>query len=107
MTIARILVPKAIRKGDIVTLKAILSHPMETGYRREINGAVIARDIVRRFSCSQAGEIVFAAEFFPAIAANPFVAFTLVAGESGPLVFEWQGDHGFVHRETVMLTVEG
>lgn len=93
------------RKGDIVTLKAIIAHPMETGYRRTEQGAVIARNIIRRFTCHYDGVEVFACDLFPAIAANPLIAFTTVATRTGPVTFTWTGDNGFHHAETATLTV--
>lgn len=105
MATAMLYLPKAIRTGDIITLKAILSHPMETGYRRDSHGAVIPRDVVRRLSCTYDGEEIFAMTLFPAISANPFVAFTTIATRSGPVTFTWEGDKGFRHSETAILTV--
>ena len=67
---------------------------METGYRRT-NGAPIPRDIITPFVCTYNGEEVFRAELHPAIAANPFIAFSTVATESGTLAFHWTGDNGF------------
>lgn len=106
MTTAMILIPRTtIRKGDIVTLKAIISHPMETGYRRTENGVEIPRDIIRHFSCRYDGAEVFACDFHPAISANPFLAFTTIATTSGPVVFTWKGDNGFSHTQEAMLVV--
>jgi sulfur-oxidizing protein SoxZ len=108
MTQAMILVPKtAARPGDIVTLKAMIGHPMETGYRRTENGAEIPRNIIRRVICRYDGAEVMAVDLHPAIAANPFLAFSLVATKSGPVEFEWLGDNGFRHRQSAQLIVAG
>jgi sulfur-oxidizing protein SoxZ len=48
---------------------------------------------------------VFSASLHAAIAANPYLSFNLRAEVSGSLVFEWLGDNGFAHRETVALLV--
>lgn len=106
MATAMILLPRsAIRAGDVITLKAMIQHPMETGYRRTENGAEIPRNIIREFTCRYGGEVVFSCEFHPAIAANPFLAFTLVASRSARLEFVWRGDNGFFHREEASLQV--
>ena len=63
--------------------------------RRTQLGALIPRDIIRRSSCTYNGAEVFRAELHPAIAANPFIAFSTVATESGTLEFHWTGDNGF------------
>ena len=80
-------------------------HPMETGYRRGPSGEAIARDIINRFVCTYDGEEIFRAELFPAVAANPFIAFSTVATQSGELAFSWTDDAGHSQTETVKITV--
>lgn len=98
-------IPKTARKGDIITLKALVSHAMETGYRRDISGAVIPRLIIHTFTCRYDGAEIFRAELFPAMAANPLIAFTTIATRSGPLVFTWVDDAGVTITETADLVV--
>ena len=106
MANALINVPARARRGDIVEIKTLVSHPMETGYRRSQLGAPIPRDIVRRFVCTYNGAEVFSADLHPAIAANPFIVFSTVATESGTLTFTWTGDQGFSLTETASITVD-
>jgi sulfur-oxidizing protein SoxZ len=97
--------PKSARRGDLVEIRVTLAHPMETGYRNDAEGRRLPRDLVRRFECHYDGELVFAADLFPAIAANPYLAFSCVATETGTLSFRWRGDNGFAHTESVKLEV--
>ena len=106
MTRALINVPPKAKRGDIIEIKTLISHPMETGYRVGTNGSLIPRDIVTRFTCAYNGEEIFRVELSPAIAANPFIAFFTTATESGTLVFRWSGDNGFSATETAAITVE-
>jgi sulfur-oxidizing protein SoxZ len=106
MANALINVPKQARRGDVIEIKTLVSHPMETGYRRTQTGTPIPRDIIRRFACTYDGVEVFRAELHPAIAANPFIVFTTVATESGTLTFQWTGDNGFSVTESAAITVE-
>jgi sulfur-oxidizing protein SoxZ len=99
-------VPAIARKGEVIEIRATIAHPMETGFRTGADGRVRPRDILRRFSCRYNGETVFSAEMHPAIAANPYLAFHLLAGDSGTLEFEWQGDNGFAQTERRTLQVE-
>jgi sulfur-oxidizing protein SoxZ len=105
MARALINVPKVARRGEIVEIRAMIAHPMETGYRMGPNGANIPRDIIRRFACSYNGEEVFAADLFPALSANPFIAFTLVAEVSGTLEFTWTDDSGETQTASADITV--
>jgi sulfur-oxidizing protein SoxZ len=106
MAQALINVPKRAKRGDIIEIKTLMSHVMETGYRRTAEGAVIPRDILTSFACRYNGVEIFRADLFPAIAANPFVSFFTVATESGSFEFEWIGDQGFVQTASASISVE-
>lgn len=100
-----IQVPATARKGEAIEVRVTIAHPMETGYRPGADGRVLPRDIIRRFTCRYDGELVFGADLFPAISANPYLSFHVLAGDSGTLEFEWQGDHGFAQVERRPLRV--
>jgi len=102
---ALIHVPRQVRRGDVVEIRATIAHVMETGHRPDAEGRRVPRDIVTRFECQLDDVSVFAADLYPAIAANPYFAFALRAERSGTLVLKWEGDRGFEHRETVPLEV--
>jgi len=99
-------VPAKAAKGQIVEIKALVGHVMETGFRRTESGALIPRDIIRTFVCSYNGAEVFRADFHPAIAANPLIEFSTIATESGKLEFRWAGDNGFTAEASAPITVE-
>lgn len=105
---ARVLinVPAKAKRGEVVELKTLISHPMESGYRVGPNGVPIPRDIITLFTCAYNGEEIFRAELSPAIAANPFIAFFTTATETGTLTFQWSGDNGFSTTEAAAITVE-
>ena len=107
MASALIHMPATARRGEVIEIRALIAHPMETGYRPGADGKVLARDIIRRFTCRYNGEVVFAAELHPAISANPYIAFYTVATDSGSLEFKWEGDRGFAQTETKSITVAG
>jgi len=106
MARALINVPPHARKGDIIEIKTLISHPMESGYRAGYNGSIIPRDIIRLFVCEYNGVEIFRAEFSPAIAANPFMSFHTIATESGAFTFRWTGDNDFAAVETTSIVVE-
>ncbi len=103
MTRALVHVPPAIRAGQPFELRLLVQHPMETGFRADGGGGVLARNIVRRVEARLDGEPVFAADLHPAIAANPLLAFWLRVDAPGTLEVAWRGDRGFEHRERVAL----
>ncbi len=102
---ALINVPGTVKRGEAFEIKALIAHPMETGFRAGTNGTLIPRNIIQRFTCTYNDVEVFNLVLSPAIAANPFIAFFTVATESGRLVLRWTGDDGFSAEETVPITV--
>ena len=103
---ALINVPARAKRGAIIEIKTLISHPMESGFRVGTNGATIPRDIITGFTCTYNGTEVFRAKLSPAIAANPFLSFFTVATESGEIAFHWTGDNEFSATETVTIAVE-
>ncbi|HTP63072.1 MAG TPA: thiosulfate oxidation carrier complex protein SoxZ [Burkholderiales bacterium] len=99
-------VPPKAKKGEIIEIKALVGHVMETGFRHSETGALIPRDIIRTFVCSYNGAEVFRADFHPATAANPLIEFSTIATESGMLEFRWAGDNGFTAEASAPITVE-
>ena len=90
----------ALKRGVPGEIRVTLGHPMENGLRPDGLGNVVPRALITRFERRLDGQLVFAADLYPAISANPYLAFWLRADQPGTLSFEWLGDWGFQHRET-------
>lgn len=97
--------PTIAKRDDVIEIRATIGHPMETGFRPGEDGQILPRNIIQRFSCRYNGELVFSAELFSAIAANPYLAFQTIALESGTLALTWEGDNAFTQTENVNITV--
>ncbi len=96
MAKARIKVPKTAAAGDVIKIKSLVSHTMESGQRKDKEGNVIPRKIINNFDCQFNGESVFSCDIDPAIAANPFLEFRARVTESGTFKFMWTDDDGTV-----------
>jgi len=101
----RLRVPSEAKKGDIVQIKTLASHPMETGFRKNEAGKPIPRDIIKKFVCTFNGREVFRADLESAISANPYFEFTLRVEESGTFAFAWVDDNGTVTTAEQGITV--
>jgi sulfur-oxidizing protein SoxZ len=99
-------VPAKAKRGDVIEIRTLTSHIMETGFRHTAAGELVPRDIITSFTCRYNGAEIFRADLFPAIAANPYLSFFTVATESGKFEFEWIGDNGFVTTASAPITVE-
>jgi len=98
-------VPAEAKKGEVIEIRTLAGHPMETGFRRTQLGELIPRDIIRTLVCTYNGVEIFRADLHPAIAANPLIVFTTVATESGTLEFKWTGDNGFTATHATKISV--
>lgn len=93
----RVKVPRSAKPGDVVTIKTLISHPMESGQRKDKQGNTIPRKIINHFAASFEGEPVFAANIEPAVSANPYIEFSMKVPGPGTLRFEWIDDDGTVY----------
>ena len=98
-------VPASAKRGEVIEIRTLAGHAMETGFRRTQTGELIPRDIITLLVCTYNGVEVFRAELHPAMAANPLISFTTVATESGTLEFKWTGDNGFSATESAKISV--
>jgi sulfur-oxidizing protein SoxZ len=101
----RLRVPTEAKKGEVIQIKTLTSHPMETGLRKDETGKPIPRKIIKSFDCKFNGKPVFSAALEPAIAANPFLEFTARMEESGTFTFAWTEDDGTVTTAETNITV--
>ena len=101
----RVIVPASAAKDEVVQVRTIISHQMETGLRVDSVGDVIPRKIINAFRCTYNGETVFSAELHEAVSANPYIEFYVRATESGRMEFIWEEDGGAVYSLTHDLVV--
>ena len=106
MARALINAPPKAKRGEIIEIKALIQHEMETGFRVGTNGNMIPRDIITDFICRYNGEEIFRADLYPAISANPYIQFKFRAQESGPVVLTWTDDDGskIVGEESITVS---
>lgn len=101
----RVRVPREAAAGDTITIKTLISHPMESGQRKDGDGNVIPRSIINRFTCAFNGETVIDVTLEPAISTNPYFEFQAVVPEAGAFEFTWYDDDGDVYTETKEIAV--
>ncbi len=101
----RVRVPAQAKKDEVIEIKTLISHEMESGQRRDAQGQTIPRRIIKSFEAKFNGKTFFQAEWHPAISANPYQAFFFKASESGEFQFTWNDDDGSVYEAKNRLTV--
>lgn len=101
----RVKIPASAKVGDIIEVKTLISHVMETGRRKTPDGKPIARRIINTFSATYAGNEVFRAELLPGISANPYLAFFMKVPGPGEFELTWVEDGGNKTVEKIKLNV--
>ena len=101
----RIRMPSTAKAGEVVEVKTLISHEMESGQRKDASGNVIPRKIIKQFRATFNGKEILRADWHPAISANPYQSFFVRVPETGTFVFEWLDDDGSVYKAEQKVTV--
>ncbi|WP_460273206.1 thiosulfate oxidation carrier complex protein SoxZ [Celeribacter sp. ULVN23_4] len=101
----RVKVPKTASAGEVVGIKTLISHPMESGQRKDSDGNVIPRSIINRFTCEFNGQSVIDVTLEPSISTNPYIEFDATVPEAGEFKFTWYDDDGSVYEETKAIAI--
>jgi|SRR6056297_1170879 sulfur-oxidizing protein SoxZ len=101
----RVKAPRSAEAGETVTIKTLISHPMESGQRKDADGNTIPRSIIHRFTCAFNGETVIDVAMEPAISTNPYFEFQAVIPDAGDMTFTWHDDDGSVYEETKSIAL--
>ncbi|KPF61078.1 MULTISPECIES: thiosulfate oxidation carrier complex protein SoxZ [Rhizobium/Agrobacterium group] len=101
----RVKVPKSAKAGESVTIKALISHKMESGQRKDAQGAIIPRSIINRFTCDFNGVNVIDVAIDPAVSTNPYFEFEAKVDAAGEFVFTWYDDDGSVYTDKKPIEV--
>ena len=104
-SVPRVRVPAQAKAGDMIEIKTLISHEMESGQRKDSAGKVIPRQIINKFTAAFNGKTVFEADWFPSISANPYQSFFFKAKETGEFTFTWKDDNGSDYTAKAKLTV--
>lgn len=102
----RVKVPATAAKDEVITIKSLISHDMESGQRKDAEGKVIPRKIINKFTCEFNGVPVFSCDIGPAVSANPYIEFTAKVAESGKFKFSWVDDDGTVYSDEQPIEVK-
>jgi sulfur-oxidizing protein SoxZ len=105
MIAGRLQVPTSARRGEAFQVRVLIQHPMETGYRRDMEGRAVPLNVVDSVVCRYGGRVVMRAQLGSGVSANPYLAFYAVAEASGEVVVEFTDDRGEQGRVSAMLNV--
>lgn len=101
----RVRVPATASKDQVITIKTLISHPMESGQRKDKDGNTIPQSIINRFTVEFNGELVIDSRLEPAISTNPYLEFDARVPETGEFKFTWYDDDGSVYEDAHKIEV--
>lgn len=101
----RVKVPKSAAAGGIVTIKALISHSMESGQRKDADGTLIPRQIINRFTCDLNGVNVIDVAIDPAVSSNPYFEFDAKVDAAGEFKFTWYDDNGSIYEDVKAIEI--
>lgn len=101
----RVKVPKSASAGEVITIKSLISHPMESGQRKGPDGNLVPRSIINRFTVDFNGTNVIDMQLEPAISTNPYIEFDAKVDEAGEFKFTWYDDDGSVYEQTEAIEI--
>jgi len=103
----RVKVPKKASQGEVITIKTLISHPMESGQRKDKkSGELIPRKIINKFTCEFNGQVIFSCDLDPAVSANPYMEFSAKVNEPGTFKFTWVDDDGSLYETEKNIAVD-
>jgi sulfur-oxidizing protein SoxZ len=101
----RVRVPATAKKGELLEIKTLISHEMETGQRKDSAGKLVPRKIINKITAAFGDKVFFEADWHPSISANPYQSFFFKAQETGEFTFTWKDDDGSAYTAKNKLTV--
>ena len=101
----RVRMPATAKAGEVIEVKTLISHEMESGQRKDSAGKTIPRQIINKFTVEYMGKVIFQADIEPAVSANPYFQFKFRAQESGDVKFTWVDDDGTKIEAIEKITV--
>jgi sulfur-oxidizing protein SoxZ len=105
--VARVQLPRAAKRGEVIEVRIAIQHPMETGFRYDLAGKPIPKNVINTLACRYNGVEIFRAEMGSGIAANPYLQFYTLAEASGEIEFSWVDDAGERGSDRAPITVSG
>jgi sulfur-oxidizing protein SoxZ len=91
--------------GDSTEVKVLMSHEMETGQRKDAQGNVIPAWFIQNVAVAHNGKPVLSAQWGPAIAKNPFLAFKFKGGAKGDKIeITWTDSRGEKRTDEALIS---
>jgi sulfur-oxidizing protein SoxZ len=86
---------RAKLKDNVTTVKALMTHPMETGARKGKDGNKIPAHFIKEVSCEAGGKKLLTAYWSGGVSKNPYLSFKFDGGNKGDVLkLSWTDNTG-------------
>jgi sulfur-oxidizing protein SoxZ len=97
---SRVLLPPSITHGDVIYVRAIIEHPMDTGFFRTAEGQPIPAYFINDVTVTYGDEVVAHFEWTSGVSRDPSVTFPLKATHEAPVAITWKDNKGGVYHQS-------
>lgn len=95
---------RAKAEGDVVDVRVLFGHEMETGQRKDSSGNIIPAHFIQTVSATYQGRTVLSAQWGPAVSKNPFLSFKFKGGAKGEKIkVEWIDNKGATRSDEATI----
>jgi sulfur-oxidizing protein SoxZ len=94
MNMLRVQWPDKINVGEVVKVRMLIQHAMDTGYLQDFSGKLVPRNVIQYLTCTLGGQEVFRVAPSSGISANPYFEFFVRATQTAEFKIEWVDDKG-------------
>lgn len=96
---------RAVTKDDVTEVRMLMSHPMESGQRKDASGRLVPAHFITEVTVRHNGRVVLAADFGPAVSRDPYLTFKFRGGVKGDrLVVAWTDNRGESRSDEATLS---
>lgn len=102
----KVKVPKTAAVGEVVTIKTLINHPMESGQRKDGDGNKIPRMVIHTFEATFGGKQIVTFHPEGAVSQNLFLEFTMKVPQAGDVNFKWTDDEGSIFEKSASIAIK-
>lgn len=96
---------RATANGDVVEVKVLMRHDMESGQRKDAAGKVIPAHFIKTLVAKWKDKVVLDAQFGPAVSKDPFLSFKFKGGAKGDkLSVTWVDNKGDTRTDETAIS---
>lgn len=96
---------RAAANGDIVEVKVLMRHDMETGQRKDASGKIMPAHFIQNLTAKCNDKVVLNAQFGPSVSKDPFLAFKFKGGAKGDKVsVTWMDNKGDTRTDEATIS---